>query len=487
MALASVTSSASASIVRLAPKRVMPHALAFSLTPVQLETVKSAVLVAPGHAAPVPDRKLRAALRAGVLKVRRPPWARKLRNVWLAVDLDRAGQAKTPASRPGRSHAPPPSSGDNGDPSQVVTEEAPAAASVVSNPAVQAVDSSAGIYVGGPVAVASGLLTDPGCLPPYGTFALGTRPPGCWRPYRPASPFNRPIPANPALMPNSAATVNRMLSFGGLLNLLAGTAGRGELDGGRPTFFSQVTDPLFTLHCTESWGTCAAEGAVVHVPDQALPAGGSDAHMTIVDQTNGWEYDLWGVESKPHGGGVLTFRWGGKTRIDGSGLGSDAVAAQYGTTAGVLRAEELASGHINHALFLGVHCDSGSWVYPATKGGDPCPDPGNAPAEGMRFQLAMSDDQIAALPVPGWKKVILVAMAHYGMIVGDTGGTWGIGQESGVVYTSFGQPDKWVTLAQQWNVPYYPPDQDWVFNLRDGVDWARYLRIVQPCVSAGTC
>jgi hypothetical protein len=78
-------------------------------------------------------------------------------------------------------------------------------------------------------------------------------------------------------------------------------------------------------------------------------------------------------------------------------------------------------------------------------------------------------------------------MAHYGMIVGDTGGSWGIAQESGVVYTSFGQTDKWVTLAHQYNIPYYPPDQDYVFNLKDGIDWAHNLRAVNPCTSQGTC
>jgi hypothetical protein len=277
------------------------------------------------------------------------------------------------------------------------------------------------------------------------------------------------------------------MSFGRLQNMLAGTAGRGELDGGRPLFFSAATDPMFTVHCTESWGTCAVEGAQIRVPDPAQPAGGSDAHMTVIDQASGWEYDFWGVQSKPAGGGTLTIRWGGKTRIDGNGLGSDAVAAQYGTAAGVLRAEELASGQINHALFLGVQCDSGQWVYPATKGGYQCSDTSNAPPEGTRFQLMMSDAQIQALPVPDWKKTVLTAMAHYGMIVGDTGGSWGIALESEVAYTSLGQPDPWVALAKQNNVPYYAPDQDYVFNLADGVDWAHALRVVQPCASQGTC
>jgi len=56
-----------------------------------------------------------------------------------------------------------------------------------------------------------------------------------------------------------------------------------------------------------------------------------------------------------------------------------------------------------------------------------------------------------------------------------------------VVYTSFGQPDLWVSLAQQWKVPYYSGDNDWFFDLQTGVDWARYLRVVSTCVSHGSC
>jgi hypothetical protein len=73
------------------------------------------------------------------------------------------------------------------------------------------------------------------------------------------------------------------------------------------------------------------------------------------------------------------------------------------------------------------------------------------------------------------------------MYVGDTGGTWGIKQEGGTTYTSFGVTDKWVTLAQQVGAPYYAPDNTYVFNLRDGVDWTRYLRVIDPCVAQRTC
>jgi len=69
-------------------------------------------------------------------------------------------------------------------------------------------------------------------------------------------------------------------------------------------------------------------------PAAARPAGGfatpgndHDAHMTIVDQQSGWEYDLWNVQSKT--GSTFNFGWGGRTRIDGNGLGSAGVAAGY--------------------------------------------------------------------------------------------------------------------------------------------------------------
>jgi hypothetical protein len=160
--------------------------------------------------------------------------------------------------------------------------------------------------------------------------------------------------------------------------------------------------------------------------------------------------------------------------------------------AGKLRAEELAAGQIDHALFMSVRCDSGRAVYPATKGGLPCsaiglPD-ADAPNMGTRFQLDLTDAEIGALPVPAWKQAILRAMAHYGMYVGDTGGTWAIKQEGGTTYTSFGYPDLWQSISQVLeSVSFFRPDNTYVLNLRDGVDWARHLRVIDPCVAEGTC
>jgi hypothetical protein len=82
--------------------------------------------------------------------------------------------------------------------------------------------------------------------------------------------------------------------------------------------------------------------------------------------------------------------------------------------------------------------------------------------------------------------MILRAMATYGVIMGDTGGgAWGIQAESGSTYTSFGTPDPLVSFAAAngWT----PYAGDYVGDLRSGVDWARYLRVIDPCVSLRSC
>ena len=225
---------------------------------------------------------------------------------------------------------------------------------------------------------------------------MGNWPPADWRPYSDDSPFNQVLPEDPRLHPRSSAVVARLTEQGGPSDLRAGIA---DSDGDvqHPTYWSTADDPVFTIHCTRPYGRCEIEGMKVRIPDRARPAGGSDAHLTVVDQRSGWEYDLWEVESKPSGGGELVTGYGGRTRIDGDGLASDATAAHFGLLAGIIRAEELLAGRIDHALFLVADCDSGEFVYPARGRGAPCEDRTDAPAEGMRFQLDMSDAEIRAL------------------------------------------------------------------------------------------
>jgi hypothetical protein len=314
---------------------------------------------------------------------------------------------------------------------------------------------------------------------------VGSWPSGCWRPYADSSPFNRPLPANPRLLDGSAAIVRELAATPDKL-----TVGNSDTrwDYSHPVYYSTPGDPEFTLHCYEaSWGTCPIEGHRVRVPDRARAARGEDAHMTVVDAASGWEYDLYKVRSKPAGGGTLEFRWGGRTRLDGPGNGSGATVSGFGNLAGIIRAQELEAGQINHALFMAIRCSSGRTVYPATGGaGSRCSDADGAPPMGARFQLDMSDAEIDSLHVPAWKKTILRAMARYGMYFGDTGsGGWGLQMESGATYTSFGFEDELVRFARSGGVPGQGGEH--VFDVGAGIDWRSRLRVIDPCEARGDC
>lgn len=325
-----------------------------------------------------------------------------------------------------------------------------------------------------------------------GSFASpGSLPGACWRPYSNKSPFNRQIRKDPKLVSGSPEMVAELLRGGPILYFVGG--GDPQFDVGSSIYFSGPHDPSVRVHCTYSdqWGPCALEGRTIKVPASALPAGGfstkdnrHDAHMTIVDQSSGWEYDFWNVQSR--GAGQLVIGYGGRTRIDGLGLGSDAVAARYGNLAGLVRAAELKAGRIHHALALHVPCTRG-FVYPASKGGFPCSELGvaNGIPMGAHFQLKIKAKQIRSLRLPRWKKALVIALKRYGAYVSDTTGSqeyWGFKFESSNGHTVFGLPDPWVELGQSLGLEASDYNanghSEYWFDVAAGVPWHR-LRIVR--------
>jgi hypothetical protein len=312
-----------------------------------------------------------------------------------------------------------------------------------------------------------------------GPFETGRWPPSCWRPYGPQSPFNLAVSDSPALLSNSQAIVDKMLTMGPIADMVVSPASGS--DWYHPVFYSRSNDPLYTVHCTRDWGQCEVEGMSVRIPDQALPADGGDAHLAVIDQELGWEYDFWEVEDKPAGGGTLRVAWGGRTRIDGDGLGSDATAAHFGLLAGIIRAQEIQDGRIDHALFMMVGCTS-HYVHPAAGLGADCADQTNAPAIGQHFWLDMGEAEIGTLDVPDWKKTILRALSRYGAYVGDTGGNeaFTFQFESGRSYTSFGVEDPMVSFARAQAAGVVERDGTFYFDLGSGVDWRNRLRVIVP-------
>jgi hypothetical protein len=323
-----------------------------------------------------------------------------------------------------------------------------------------------------------------------GSFSKDNLPGACWRPYSDSSPFNQTVPAAPRLAPNSSAAAAALGSLSAPLNI-------GEsryLDGGHPTFWSQPSDPLVTLHAR--WSSSPISGMRIRVPAQAMPAGGfsfgtawpdqHDSHMTIVDQASGWEYDLWNVQSMSNG--VLNYTNGCRTRIDGDGLGSCGTAANFGNLAGIIRLEELKAGHIDHALFLSVPSVNGH-VYPVPFDNNNSGPGAGVPKLGSHIWLDMTPAQVNALPIPAYRKTIAMALVKYGAYIGDSGNdTLGFQIESPQTYASFGRHD-WNDWAQSVGGSGYRTQdgqQAWHLSL-DGVPLSSKLRILDPCTADGSC
>lgn len=331
----------------------------------------------------------------------------------------------------------------------------------------------------------------------YGDYGAGNWPSGTWRPYQAGSAFNRRVSGeNGTRHPRSQSMVSQVLASGPPAKLLAGTSGTSR-DFDHPVYFARRTDPVYRLQTTRPWGRNVIDGARIHVPRQARPAGGDDGHMTVI-QPDGMEYDLWQVQSGPRHRGRLRFGWGGRLPIEGDGRRSGATAAEFGSAAGIIRGAELRAGRIDHALALVVRCtaadlrfgfgvrpaarhDPGSsFVYPATKGATVCRGGAkNAPPAGARFRLRLTERQLASLRAPVWKRTILRALVEYGAYVTDTGGSgFSLLMESGSSFTSFGAPDPIVEVAQRSGVPRV--DGTYALDFASGVNWKRDLEVVVP-------
>lgn len=320
-----------------------------------------------------------------------------------------------------------------------------------------------------------------------GSFRTGRWPPACWRPYGDESPFNRPVPDDPPQLGGSQEIVDAMLDRGPVADLVV--APDTAADWYHPVYYSQPTDPVYTVRCLRDWGTCEVEGMEVRIPSGARPAAGSDGHLAVVDQEAGIEYDFWRVRPLPPDGGTLLVSWGGLTEITGDGLGAGATAAKFGLLAGIIRAPEIRAGRIDHALLATVACTAPSVVYPAQGLAATCDDGAPAPAVGQHIWLDLSHDEIDGLDVPEWKRTILHAFATYGAYVGDTGGNEGFGLhfESGSTYTSFGVEDPLVAFARDQESGVSTRDGRYHFDLGSGIDWHEHLRILDPCVARGGC
>lgn len=254
-------------------------------------------------------------------------------------------------------------------------------------------------------------------------------PPSFESPFSANDPFKTAIPASAVVDPSSAALVAHNIGHSSVIYVNA-------YSGARTFYQSGPNDPSYnvTFKNVPAWGPNPFDKDVtattglgrcnpLHVPaDAARPHSRYDRWMAIVDSTKpGLICEIWRADKST---GTWTGDFGGVSDINAMGnhsLGGFLTGSGISTMEGVIRASEIRSGVINHALVFAGGCNiRHQHRYPAAGSDGTCSDPMGF-VEGMHFQLDPSFD-CNAVPV-GIPRMICVALQVYGAYDGDnTGG-----------------------------------------------------------------
>jgi len=276
------------------------------------------------------------------------------------------------------------------------------------------------------VAVAAGLLAGV-CAIPAGTVGAGAATPapltgphiGNCPMFPSTNPWNQRVDKLPVR--SGSATFIAHISTAGHTNLHADFGGGGAY--GIPYMVVPATQPKVAIHYT-AYGDESDPGPFP-IPKNAPIEGGAtsdgDRHVLVLQQgtchlfelgrafwvTNHWNADV-GVNWNMKSNALRPLYW---TSADAAGLP---------ILPGLVRYDEVAAGHIDHAVRFTVPRTQRGFVLPATHFASSSTDP-TLPPMGLRLRLKASFNLAA---YHGQALVILKALKTYGMIVADNGSSW---------------------------------------------------------------
>ncbi len=347
-------------------------------------------------------------------------------------------------------------------------------------------------------------------------------------PYGPTSPWNRKISANPTIASYSASVIAQEFASGNTQIVRNDEAGAG--DYAHPLYFATASDPIVHTVCNQYCPSTPVGD--IHMPAKARPAGGTDAHMAVV-QPDGTEIDFWALYGSPgsdttwdapHNAQTRDWQTGdtataGNVSACGSyasGSGNIAAANLPGATAGeaclgagIINAADLQAGAIHHALYLVLQCAIGS-QYPAPTGAttDQCTS-GVGPPIGGRLWYDVPDATTNAnTGLRPWEKAILNALHDYGGYLEDdfSGGASVSGMSfmpaSGEQTYAYGlanpfaaltaAPNNWTLMSIATLATYGLTVQEPRYTGADpwqpaGVDFAAHMHWLAPCSAQGAC
>lgn len=268
------------------------------------------------------------------------------------------------------------------------------------------------------------------------------------------------IPANVELHKNSAAFVNEFLRQ---KSAYYGTVTINTTSYASPVYYAGLNvpkTPVTEWNCQNKSTkdtSLAEQWSAVPIPTYAVPAKGTDAEMSIYQQSTDTLWEFWKARME---NGKWQACWGG--RISNASKSDGIFDKYYGTTAtslpfigGQITAEELQRGEIRHVIGISlVEAEDAkifSWPAHRSDGYNPNNVPNRIP-EGSRFRLDPSVN-VDALKMHPVGKIIAKAAQKYGFVVWDKAGAISVRAQNPYSYTTLGQDNPYSKLFA--NTPSY--------------------------------
>jgi hypothetical protein len=190
------------------------------------------------------------------------------------------------------------------------------------------------------------------------------------------------------------------------------------------------SDPLVTI--TNDAGAGGQPGTFqVHIPVGAVPAPGSDATLSVDDETTGTWYSFGGFDWT--GSNTATVAQGSAESDSGSGIADD--DSDWDEGVGTLRESDLQAGSINHMLRIELPLDmlesvsssanqlaSYAWPQTGEDGNGPSVYTGSIPF-GVTIGIPAGTAEPAAVAANAGANMLWHALQDHGAMVRDSGGS----------------------------------------------------------------
>jgi hypothetical protein len=228
----------------------------------------------------------------------------------------------------------------------------------------------------------------------------------------------------------------------------------------------QPTVPIVMWNCQSKGPTAIAAFnammAAVPVPSDAVIPADSDASIVVWQPSTDTVWETWKTQFVS---GEWQACWGGKLTNASQNIGTypypyGASASGITQLAGLITPDELAAGHIDHAIALGVvHTRKVviSWPANRTDGGSTLP---FAIPEGQRLRLDPTVD-LSTYKLTPVGRMVAVALQKYGAFVRESSGSVTVYAQNANTWTAHGLPDPYKAIYG--STPHYA--------LLDGIPW----------------